>query len=325
MVDYRCPNCDGPFELQPHSSTVVCPYCSTTVQVKTGEVIKEIYIMRVQFDLDKVRDKMFSWATKQLGAPKDLEAKAEIKEGELVYYPFWVVEVEAKADYAGTQRKPDFGSRTSISKIGWNNVHETGHIDIEQDIFVPAMKDTPKQLDNYVIPTKRKEFFSKDLIAESGGKLRPIQIDRDNAVDTAQRRMREILNVEARKEVDNITEMNASLNVPAVFLVHIPVWHVKYGYSLRSYDALVDAASGRVISLKFPRKMAFRATVLFGGLIHLGVGGGLGLLLVYIGYLWGNPLFPTVFGIVLGLGMLAISLRFFRTAISIRAEEEMAE
>jgi len=90
MADYKCPNCDGPFELPRQSNTVVCPYCSTTIQVKTGEVIKESYIMRVQFNIDQVREKMLSWATKQLGAPKDLEEKAEIKEGKLVYYPkYW--------------------------------------------------------------------------------------------------------------------------------------------------------------------------------------------------------------------------------------------
>lgn len=321
MAQYRCPNCDGPFDLPPHSSTVVCPYCSTTVQVKTGEVISESYVMRVQFDLDQVREKLFGWASKQLGAPKDIEDKAEIKEKSLVYYPFWVVEVEAKADYTGVQKKPDFSSETGTS---WTEVAESGQIDLEQDIFVPASKQIPSQLDHYIIPTKRKEFFNKEIVKNLGGKLLGIQIDRDEAIESARAQMKTKIFEEIHKEVDKIREAHEEMKIPAVFLVHIPIWHIKYRYSVRSYDALVDAASGRVISLKFPRQMAFRAMTLFGGLVHLGIGGGIGLLLVYIGYLWGNPIFPTVFGVVFGLGMLSFGIRFFLKAISLQAEEEMA-
>ena len=88
---------------------------------------------------------------------------------------------------------------------------------------------------------------------------------------------------------------------------------------------MVDGASGRVISLKFPRKMAFRAMTMFGGLIHLGAGGGLGLLLVYLGLTQYDGVFPTVFGAVFGLGMLGFALRFLRTAFTLDAEEEVAD
>jgi uncharacterized Zn finger protein (UPF0148 family) len=73
MSDISCPNCDGPIEVPRDSSTVVCPYCSTTVQVRTGEILKESYVMRLQYSLDDSWAKMLSWASKQLGAPKDLE------------------------------------------------------------------------------------------------------------------------------------------------------------------------------------------------------------------------------------------------------------
>ncbi|MFW9794641.1 MAG: hypothetical protein ACFFEE_10085, partial [Candidatus Thorarchaeota archaeon] len=69
----------------------------------------------------------------------------------------------------------------------------------------------------------------------------------------------------------------------------------------------------------------FRATVMLGGLIHLVAGGGLGLFLVYLGVSYYDGIFPTVIGIMLGLGMLAISLRFFQTAISLRAGIEEAK
>lgn len=324
MSDISCPNCDGPIEVPRDSSTVVCPYCSTTVQVRTSEILKESYVMRLQYRLDDSWAKMLSWASKQLGAPKDLEQKAKIVESKLVYYPFWVVEVEAKADYMGTQSKPDFEGKGRWSSVKWKDVDEDGHIDLEKDIFVPANTKIPQPLVNYQVPVKRKEFFDKDLVAETAGSLLPTQVERDAAIESAKRGMNSLLREEAMKEVDSIRSLNSELSIPAVFLVHIPVWHIKYDFSIRKYDAIVDGASGRVISLKFPRKLAFRAMTMFGGLVHLGVGGGAGLLLVYLGLTRFDGIFPTVAGIVFGLGMLAFAFRFIATAVTLEAEEEGA-
>ncbi|MHA2067030.1 MAG: hypothetical protein ACXABY_21900 [Candidatus Thorarchaeota archaeon] len=324
MSNIQCPNCDGPIQVPHHGSTIVCPYCSTTVQVKTGEILKESYVMRVQYSLEDAWGKLLNWATKQLGAPQDLERKSKVVESELVYYPFWVVEVEADGEYVGTQKKPNWDAGGRFTSFSWESVEETGPIDIEKDIFIPASEDVPKALLEYIIPTKRKEFFSKDLIDDVAGKLRPVQVEREAAIDSARKRMSLLLHDEAMKEVDHVNRMDTTLSVPAVFLVYLPIWHIKYDFSIRKYNAIVDGASGRVISLKFPRKMAFRAMTLFGGLIHLGVGGGLGLLLVYLGLSQFDGIFPTAFGIVFGLGFLGFALRFLKTAFTLSAEEEVA-
>ena len=324
MTDLTCPNCGGRLNVPSQSSTFVCPYCSTTIHVKTGKVLKENYIMRLQFGIKEAREKMLSWAMKQLGAPKGLES-AEVKESKLIFWPFWVVEVEAKATYEGVQKKPDFQGRTTTESVKWKNETERGTIDLESDIFIPASSDTPKPLRNYVIPTKRKEYFNQDKILDVRGTTKAIQVSQERALDIARKSMVETIRNEALKEVDQIQKFDQKLDIPAVFLVNIPIWHIKYSYGLRTYEALVDAASGRVVHLKFPRKMAFRAMTMFSGLVHLGVGGGIGLLLTYLGLTLFGGIFPTVFGVVFGLGMLAFSLIFFRTALSLRAGIEEAK
>jgi hypothetical protein len=260
---------------------------------------------------------------KQLGAPKGLE-NAEVKESKIIFWPFWVVEVEARADYTGIQKKPDFKGDDTRTSLHWDKITETGRIDFEKDIFIPANQDTPKALLEYVIPTKRKEFFNKDKIVEIYGTTMPVQMEQSEAVEKATAVMKNALHEEALKEVDTIQEMKSDLQTPAVFLISVPIWHIKYTHNVRTYNALVDGASGRIVHLTFPRKVAFRAMTLFSGLLHLGIGGGIGLLLVYLGWRMSDYIFPTVFGIAFGLGMLAISLIFFRTAASLRAGMEEA-
>ena len=268
-------------------------------------------------------EKMYGWGTKQLGAPKGLD-QSKVVESKLVFWPFWVVEVEAKANYTGVQNKPDFKGSDSQRTLSWNKVTETHKLDMEQDIFIPANSDTPKPLKEYIIPTKRKEYFDKDQILEVRGTTEPVQMEQEAAIQKAKKMMSDILKEEALKEVDSITQMDEKLKTPAVFLVSIPIWHIKYCYKIRNYDALVDGASGRIIRMKFPRKMAFRAMTLFSGLLHLVVGGGIGLLMVYLGLTAFDGVFPTVLGIAFGLGMLGISLRFFKTAFSLSAGMEEA-
>ncbi|MGY5881498.1 MAG: hypothetical protein RTV31_14700 [Candidatus Thorarchaeota archaeon] len=323
MAQKKCPNCDGKLNIPKQSSTIVCEYCNTTVNVRTGEILKENYFMKLQYDLEMATDKMYSWGMKQLGAPKELN-QSKVVESKLVFWPFWVVEVEAKANYTGVQNKPDFKGSDSQKSLSWNKVTETHKLDMEQDIFIPANPDTPKPLKEYIIPTKRKEYFDKDQIIEVRGTTEPIHVEQNAAIQKAKKMMSEILREEALKEVDTITQMDEKLKTPAVFLVSIPIWHIKYCYKIRNYDALVDGASGRIIHLKFPRKMAFRAMTLLSGLLHLAIGGGIGLLLVYLGLTASDGIFPTVFGIAFGLGMLGISLRFFKTAISLSAGMEEA-
>jgi len=279
--------------------------------------------MHLQYDLDQATEKLYSWGMKQLGAPKNLN-QSKVVESKLVFWPFWVVEVEAKATYTGVQKKPDFKGSDNQRSLQWNKISETGKLDLEQDIFIPANPDTPKSLREYIIPTKRKEFFDKDQILEVRGTTKPVQMEQKVALQKAKKMMSNVLREEALKEVDSISRMDEELKTPAVFLVSIPIWHIKYCYKIRNYDALVDGASGRLVHLEFPRKMAFRAMTLLSGLLHLVIGGGIGLLLVYLGLTAFDGIFPTIFGITFGLGMLAISLRFFRTAFSLRAGVEEA-
>jgi len=323
LAQIKCPNCDGRIEIPKQSSTVVCEYCNTTVNVKSGEILKENYFMHLQYDLDQATEKLYSWGMKQLGAPKNLN-QSKVVESKLVFWPFWVVEVEAKATYTGVQKKPDFKGSDNQRSLQWNKISETGKLDLEQDIFIPANPDTPKSLREYIIPTKRKEFFDKDQILEVRGTTKPVQMEQKVALQKAKKMMSNVLREEALKEVDSISRMDEELKTPAVFLVSIPIWHIKYCYKIRNYDALVDGASGRLVHLEFPRKMAFRAMTLLSGLLHLVIGGGIGLLLVYLGLTAFDGIFPTIFGITFGLGMLAISLRFFRTAFSLRAGVEEA-
>lgn len=323
MTELECPYCGGIVELPPYCSTVVCPYCNTTIRTKTGTIFKEHYMMDIQYSLQDAQEKMFEWAMKQLGAPEDLK-QAEIVDSNLTFWPFWVVEIEANAAYSGSQKKPKFprNEALSIHKVEWEVEHEEGTIDLADDFFIPANREMPKSLMNYNIPIKRKDFFDQEKISDQGGMREEIQVDQDEALTIARSSMVGSLRQEAKIEIEEIVQLDHDLKITAIFLIEIPIWHIEYSYNGERYNAFVDGASGRVVSLNFPRKESYRAQTQLIGHLHLGIGGAISLLLIYLGLTQFDGVFPTYFGLALGFEMIIFSLLFSREARSLGTGEE---
>jgi hypothetical protein len=74
--------------------------------------------------------------------------------------------------------------------------------------------------------------------------------------------------------------------------------------------------------MNFPMRHSFRATLQLVGYLHLGVGGGIGLLLIYLGLTLFDGIFPTYFGIALLVEMIIFTWLLLRNANSIGEGEE---
>jgi len=133
--------------------------------------------------------------------------------------------------------------------------------------------------------------------------------------------MLEILRQEAELEVESMILMDDQ-KINAIFLVEIPILHFEYSYGTSRYDGFVDGASGRIINLDFPRKESFRAMTKLAGQVHVGVGVGIILLLTYLGFTLFDGIFPTYFGIGLGLEMFLFGYLFLRFSRSLGTGNE---
>ena len=118
-------------------------------------------------------------------------------------------------------------------------------------------------------------------------------------------------------------KLDGNQKVSAIFLVEIPIWYFEYSYGNNRYDGFLDGASGRVVSLKFPRKESFRTMTQFAGQVHLGVGIGIILLLTYLGITQFDGIFPTFFGVGLGLEFFLYGFLFLRLSRSLGTGTEL--
>jgi DNA-directed RNA polymerase subunit RPC12/RpoP len=113
----------------------------------------------------------------------------------------------------------------------------------EERIYLqPAAATGTTELRRMTLPGGDFEKFDPDLMEEA----RPPTVPLDTALDWV------------RKETPNLRFLE-------IALVHVPVYRFTYGYKDRTYTALVEASTGRVLANIFPRrrKMPYFLTALF--------------------------------------------------------------
>ncbi len=264
-----CPRCGGSIEFKDGTILSTCTYCGISCK-RTGEQYHEHYMMKLQYDIHAIRQVIDEQALKQLGAPSDVHKKSTIESTDLTYWPFWIIRLQSSAKYTGTQKKPDFGEKTRAKNYMMRNitVEEEGSFSESNNILIPATGTMPKILQTYHIPIARKQFHDWEYIIDRKGKSIAVEISTEQAKDRARKQVEERFKREAKWEVNKFSVWEYEDELTGFFLLHIPIWTIRYQYGRRKYTAIVDGASGRVISMNFPRMLKHRTEVFAISLFH---------------------------------------------------------
>jgi predicted RNA-binding Zn-ribbon protein involved in translation (DUF1610 family) len=264
-----CPRCGGLIEFQEGTVIATCTYCGISCR-RTGEEYREHYMMELQYDIHALREVVMEQALKQLGAPSDVHEKGTIDSTDLTYWPFWIVRLHSRARYVGTQKRPDFGDKVRAKSYLMRNItiEEEESFNETNNILIPATNSMPPILQTYHIPIVRKKFHDWEYIVDRKGKTVEVEIPPEQAEEIARRQIDERFKREAKREVSKFTVWDYSDEVTGFFLLHTPIWRIRYQYGKRKYNAIVDGASGRVISMSFPRMLKHRTELLAISLLH---------------------------------------------------------
>ncbi len=317
----RCAFCGAEFETGPGDILLVCPYCGTA-QTTEGAKFEKHYMIRVHFDRSDAERTLLDWCSKQLGAPDDLAVAARFVEAKLVFYPFWVCNVEADTRYQGLGKDARFYDRwpqrpEAFKRIEFYYKPESGRFQRRYEISIPGIEDIDEDIKRFPIPTRSREYFSHAHAEEHDGIVLHSKVSEEQAREQAKQEAYNRQTALVLEEVDKIESRDDNIKVGEAYLIHVPVWELKYRYGRSTYKASVSAATGYVIESKYPRTLAFRAAALAGGLVFLLIGAGLFYLalkqgLWYAGGLTSGSIFAAV-----GLGML------YKAASTKEAKEEI--
>ncbi len=217
----------------------------------------------------------------------------------LGYYPFWHVELQASSSYTGLgveARYYDPDGANEFKGVQEFLQPKQGSIDRHFPLTYPASKQIPTQLLGYSFPTQSKKYFSQSYAREYGGQILPGNADEQTITDWAKQESQNRLTELVLREVREVTTRNDKIDVTSVYYLHAPVWLIRYRFESKSYQALVDASTGRVIQATYPVSLEYRAQT--GALAAGHFAAGALFLLLFLRELPG-------FGLTVGVGLLA--------------------
>jgi len=192
-----------------------------------------------KYDPAQIEEPIKSWMRSGFLKPPDLAKKSKIIEKTLVYLPFWVVSVEAKTIYKG------------IFERITPPVTKEGKIEKEYDWLVLARKASEFPTREYDVPLEGKIPYDFRKV-EAFAKVLNSEIERDEAIEKAKQQIEEHHRYLAQQDVDRIIEMKNEFEIKQIVYLHAPIWFVKYEYKGKSYQLLVDGATGTAIKGDIP-------------------------------------------------------------------------
>jgi len=249
-----CPNCGGMIPIPEGQTIVQCPYCDLRSFVR-GERGLRRYQTPLRVDRKKVISALHKFLTSKKAIARDAPKRAKLNEAFVVYLPFWAVWARVAAWVFGEEK---VGS-------GDNRRYEPREVRVVQEMtWNGAACDVGEFGVNRIPPVKQGlEPFDPDVLHNAGMVFEPVN-SASEAKGAAENQFQE--QVRQKAGLDRLGQVFIRMMRERIGLVYHPLWILRYLYRERSFQVVVDGATGNVLYGKAPGDTIYRAMVLVLGM-----------------------------------------------------------
>jgi hypothetical protein len=235
-----CPDCGAPLKVKAGEAIITCEYCGSDVNLAVGKkYFLKHSIIPCKYTKDGILKEVKSWMKKGFLKPSDLARKSRVVFVELRFLPFFVVHLTASTKYEGV-----------FTRTG-GNINKKGDIVKEYYWKVLGRRGSSFPTRSYEIPVASKADFNISLLSPEARFLNS-EIDEKEAENTASQEVKEHQKFLLSTEVDHITDINTTVNIKNTEFLHAPAWFVKYEYRGKTYELIMDGATGDEIKAEIP-------------------------------------------------------------------------
>jgi hypothetical protein len=286
----KCQSCQAITVFDPARVAQRCEFCGSAQIVPYEEIKAPISpqgLLPFTVAESAVRDSLRQWYGNRWFAPNRLKRAAMTDTVKGIYLPYWTFDAQVHADwraesgyyYYVTESYRDSNGNTQtrqVQKIRWEP--SWGQLDhFFDDELVPATRGVDAELLPKIepFPTKQLTPYAASYVA--GWPVEQYQIDLIAAAQAARSRMEVKTRALCSQQVPGDTQRN--LQVQADFSKQtfkhllLPVWLVSFDYGAKSFQVLVNGATGEIAG-RYPKsawKIFFFVMFLLGllGIIAL--------------------------------------------------------
>lgn len=259
----RCENCKALTQFDSHRTAQRCDFCGSPaivpVEEESGVILPE-GVLPVTIPEPEVRTRLRQWYGNRWFAPNRLKRAALTDTLQGIYFPYWTFDARAQSEwraesgyyYYETEYYTDSkGHRRSrrARRVRWERSEGAANHFFDDDL-VPGVKAVYYSLLRQVEPFTMKGLKLYDPIYIRGWIVERYQRDLHEAEETNRRQMDDAMRSLCGKQVPGDTYRNLRVETEYSERTYkhilVPIWIVSYTYGRRTFQVIVNGATGAI-------------------------------------------------------------------------------
>ncbi len=255
----RCDSCGADVIFQGTLTSTHCPYCASPLQRdRIHDSVSRIPVDGVlPFLIPQARaaENLRSWVQTLWWAPNAFLAQGANGKFSGVYLPFFTYDAMTQTRFAGQRGDAYFvtvgegNNRRTERRVSWS-YREGGFQQFFDDVLIIAASrqrmDLVQGLEPW--PLERMTAFTPEVLA--GFFSRTYDVALEDGFRTARQRIEGALSLEVRKRIggDEQSVQSQKTDYSAITFKHVllPVWLLAYRYQEKTFQVMINAATGEV-------------------------------------------------------------------------------
>lgn len=287
----KCDSCGATITLNPRISSDKCPFCASSLVVKTGTTAtlhKPQYVLPFSIDDKKATGNFKHWLKGLWFAPNDLKHYADSANRLAgMYLPFWTFDCRTDSAYTG-QRGENYTVSESYTAVeNGRNVSRTRQVvktrwypasgrvsNTFDDVLVEGTTSLRRDKLRALEPWDLKNLVTYNDGYLSGFRTESYSIDVKGGYQEAKQVMEPRIHATIRNDIggdqQTIQYVNTTYHNPTFKHILLPVWLSAYRYNNKVYQFLVNARTGEVQGER-PYSAVKIALAVIAGIIIAGI------------------------------------------------------
>jgi DNA-directed RNA polymerase subunit RPC12/RpoP len=287
----KCENCGATTTLSERISSDKCPFCASSLVVKSGTTAslhKPQYVLPFGIDDKKATGNFKSWLRGLWFAPGDLKHYADSANRlSGMYLPFWTFDCSTESSYTG-QRGENYTVTESYTAVeNGRNVNRTRQVvktrwypasgrvrNTFDDVLIEATTSLRQDKLRALEPWDLNKLMPYNDGYLSGFRTETYSVDVKGGYQEAKQVMEPRIHATIREDIGGDQQMiqyvKTTYRNPTFKHILLPVWLSAYRYNNKVYQFLVNARSGEVQGER-PYSAIKIALAVIAGLIIIGI------------------------------------------------------
>lgn len=254
-----CPSCGGSLELGEGVTTLRCKYCNLPLLVRGEKGTLKYHQMR-KVDAGGAVEAARGWFG-GIQMARDLRKVAAFDTPFLVYLPFWRVAGKVVGWVLGNEVKRETVRRGNRTETHIRKVPVERSV-MRSYVWTDAACDVSEfGVESIDMPVPEFSLYDRESLQRDGMVFEPTEASTE-AINQAKSKMAEW--GRGSVHVDEVTFEKLNVVDLRTSIVYYPLWVLRYGYKGRTYQALTDGATNKVLYGRAPGSTLFRVLSLVG-------------------------------------------------------------